>query len=36
MSDLEASGAVYGDAVKAAFQFSDNGKEQYVTPRPEV
>jgi hypothetical protein len=27
-SDLEASGAAYADAVKAAFQFSDNKNEQ--------
>lgn len=27
-SDLEASGAAYADAVKEAFQFSDNKNEQ--------
>jgi hypothetical protein len=30
MSDLEASGATYMDAVKAAFQYSGNTHEQYV------
>jgi hypothetical protein len=34
-SDLEASGAAYADAVKAAFQFSDNKNEQYL-PRAQA